>query len=100
MNADGYDLSPVHVDTSRMAQRPSDMRAVEKVTGLTFGEVMGAGTADTFQAIALIELRKRDPAAGRVTDDGELWELAGELEVVMGEAAPIPRPDFLDATSS
>ena len=72
MTADDYEaLRPrrgVHgADTSRMAQRPSDMRAVEKVTGLTFGEVMGAGTADTFQAIALIELRKRDRAAGRGT---------------------------------
>lgn len=96
-----HDLSEFHLVTERLALRPSDMAAVEKVTGRSYGEIVGAGSAETFQAFAFVELRRRDRLAERVTDPFELWELAAEIDVVMGaDDIKAARPDPLGETFS
>jgi hypothetical protein len=57
------------------------MRHLTKATGRSFDQLMSSDeSADKFQALAFIELRRRHPDL----DAGELWELAGDTEVEMG----------------
>jgi hypothetical protein len=78
---------PVRIDATSLRMRPSDMRQLTKVTGRTFDQLMQSDeAADKFQALAFVELRRRHPDL----DGGEVWELAGDVEVELGAERPDP----------
>jgi hypothetical protein len=67
--------------------RPNDMRQLTKATGRTLEQLLASEeSADKFQAMAFIELRRRHPDY----DSGMLWELAGDTEVEVSEEAADP----------
>jgi hypothetical protein len=72
---------PVRIDATGLRMRPSDMRQLTKATGRTLEQLLQSEeSADKFQAMAFIELRRRHPDLNA----DELWELAGDVEVEMG----------------
>jgi hypothetical protein len=78
---------PVRIDATSLRMRPADMRQLTKATGRTYEQLLGSEeTADKFQAMAFIELRRRHPE----TDADQLWSMAGDVEIEMGTEPPDP----------
>jgi hypothetical protein len=72
---------PVRIDATQLRMRPADMRQLTKATGRTFEQLLQSDeSADKFQAMAFIELRRRHPEM----DADQLWSMAGDVEVEMG----------------
>jgi len=71
---------PVRIDATAMRMQPNAMRQLTKATGRTLEQLLASEeSADKFQAMAFIELKRRHP----LREAAELWELAGEVEVEM-----------------
>jgi hypothetical protein len=67
--------------------QPAAMRQLTKATGRTLEQLLQSDeSADKFQAMAFMELKRRHPEM----DAGALWELAGEVEVELANEAPDP----------
>lgn len=81
------DEPPVRIDATGIRMRPADMRQLTKATGRSFEQLINSEeSADKFQAMAFIELRRRHPDL----DADELWELAGNTEIELGNDQPDP----------
>jgi hypothetical protein len=87
---------PVRIDATALRMRPADMRQLTKATGRNFEQLLASEeSADKFQAMAFIELRRRHPDY----DADQLWALAGDTEVEMGSEAPDPTGNGRRTTS-
>ena len=64
---------------------PSVMRLLSKTTGRSMEQLLQSEeSADKFQAMAFVELRRRHPD----WDGDELWAAAGDVEVELGSEPP------------
>jgi hypothetical protein len=80
---------PVYIDATQLRMRPSDMRQLTKATGRTFEQLLQSDeSADKFQAMAFIELRRRHRDAD--LDADQLWAMAGDVEIELGDETPDP----------
>jgi hypothetical protein len=87
---------PVRIDATQLRMRPSDMRQLTKTTGRTFEQLLESDeSADKFQAMAFIELRRRH----RDLDGDQLWSMAGEVEIELGDELPDPTANGLPTMS-
>jgi hypothetical protein len=78
---------PVRIEATSLRMRPSDMRQLTKATGRTLEQLLQSDeSADKFQAMAFMELRRRHPAL----DADQLWSMAGDVEVEIGGETPDP----------
>jgi hemerythrin-like domain-containing protein len=81
------DEPAVRVDATGMRMQPNAMRQLSKATGRSFEQLLNSDeSADKFQAMAFIELKRRHPD----WEAAALWELAGEVEVELGTEPPDP----------
>ena len=87
---------PVRIDATGIRMRPNDMRQLTKATGRTFEQLLQSEeSADKFQAMSFIELRRRHPDL----DAGELWDMAGDVVVEMGNDQVDPTVSVLPTIS-
>jgi hypothetical protein len=96
-------LAPITLAAGGLALQTSAdaMRALIKATGRTVTELLqGDDEADQMQAVAFLELHRRYARAGHLPDAGDLWDLAGAVEIDLTAAAPMIATDPLDAASS
>ena len=87
---------PVRIDATAMRMQPSAMRQLTKATGRTLEQLLNSEeSADKFQAMAFMELRRRHP----LKEAAELWDMAGEVEVELGTEAVDPTANGRPTTS-
>jgi hypothetical protein len=78
---------PVRIETTALRMQPDAMRQLTKATGRTLEQLLASEeSADKFQAMAFMELKRRHPER----EAAELWQMAGEVEVELGTEAVDP----------
>jgi hypothetical protein len=108
MTSNGYDaarfLLGADDDIEIRADKPLRMsanalRALRKGAGRPMSELMEDDSDDGNrpQVMAFLELYSRAQRAGHPVEAGELWQLAGDIEVIYTQP---PAPDPLAAESS
>ena len=99
----GYLEAPVTISPDRPLRTSADaMRSYTKACGRTLSEVLSEGEddADRFQALAFFELHARAAKAGHLPDAGELYELAGRIELLFDTAVPVLADPLGDGSST
>ena len=87
---------PVRIDVTALRMAPSVMRLLSHTTGRSMEQLLQSEeSADKFQAMAFVELRRRHPEL----DGDQLWAAAGDVEVELVNEPPDFTGNGLPTTS-